>query len=153
MTVNSRGTDQRMRAGTQAVVDVTSSYALSLITVPSDEIADADFYVVNGELSTPPQPARISQNADGSESDDGFYNLDWVFDYMTFGMVTNFLSAAGLTSARTALVTIMTYSELNAVVYLQCRIHKPRFPGPDAQYARDGFSKVRFRFTEGVIVT
>lgn len=154
MTVNSRGTDHRIRTGTQAVVDVTTTYALSAITVPGDDLADADFYVVNGELSQPPLPARTSMNADGSESDDGFYTFDWVFDYFPFGMLTNFLTAAGLTSVRSAVVTVMTYTaETNAAVYLTCIIHKPRFPGADAQYAKDGFSKVRFRFTNGVVIT
>ncbi len=154
MTVNSRGTDHRLRSGHQVVTDVDSSYAISAITVPSDEIADADFYVVNGEISQPPTPARISQNADGSESDDGFYTFDLVIDYMSFGMITNWNTRAGLTSVRSAPVTVMTYhGETNAAVFLQCIMHKPRFPGPDALYARDGYAKVRWRCTNGVIVT
>lgn len=153
MTVNSRGTDHRLRSGHQTVVNVDSTYAIALITVPSDEIADADFYVVNAEVSQPPQPARISQNADGSASDDGFYTFDLVIDYMTLSMVTNWNTRAGLTSVRSAPVTVMTYTELNSAVFLQCIMHKPKFPGPDAQWWRDGFTKVRWRCTNGVIIT
>lgn len=154
MTVNPRGTDHRLRSGHVSVVSCDSTYAIALIPVPSDEIADADFYVVNGAVSQPPQPARVSNNADGSQSDDGFHTFDLVLDYMTFGMVTNWNTRAGLTSARSAPVTVMTYNgETNVAMFLQCTMHKPLFPGPDAQYARDGYTKVRWRCTNGVIIT
>jgi len=134
------------------VASCDSTYAIALITVPSDEIADADFYVVNGE-STPLQPTRISSNADGSKTDDGFYIFDWIFDFFTLSMTANFLSAAGLTTARSAPVTVMTYDEMKNTKFVQCIIHRPLLPGPDAQYWRDGYSKIRFRFTNGVVIT
>lgn len=151
--MTNRGTDHRLRSGTQAVVDVTTTYAISAITVPSDGLADADFYVVNGELSIPIQPTRISGSADGSEGDDGPVKFDWVFDYFSMDMATNFLTAAGLLTTRSAPVTVMTYDELNNAKFVQCTIHRPLLPGPDAQYWRDGYNKIRFRFTNGIIIT
>ena len=154
MTVNSRGTDHRLRSGTQAVVDVTTTYALSAITVPSDELADADFYVVAGDGSECPLPARISQTADGGLSSDGFMTFSWRIPYMTFGMVTNFLAAAGLTSARSAPVTVMTYDEVNQPVFLQAIIVRPQFGrSQDASYAPDGYRNVVWRFVNGIVIT
>lgn len=154
MTVNSRGSDHRLRSGTQAVVDVTTTYAISAITVPSDDVADADFYVVAGDGSECPSPARISQSADGSRSADGFMTFSWRIPYMTFGMVTNFLSASGLTTAQSALVTVMTYTELNSAIFLTATIIRPQFGRyQDAVHAPDGYQNVVWRFVNGVVIT
>lgn len=147
-----RLTGHRIRSGLQVVGSVTSSYAIENFAKQSDQF-DVAAWTIAGEGTTPPQPARVSNNADGSKSDDGFYSWVWRMSYMSFGMMSYFLTQTGLTSARTADVTVMTYNELDVAVYLQCKITRPLMPGPDAQYAIAGYQNVLWRFSNGVIIT
>jgi hypothetical protein len=147
-----RLTGQRLRSGLQVVANVTTSYEIERLAVQSDQF-DAVLWSIAGDGTTCPTPARVTTNADLSQSDDGFYTWTWRINYMTFGMVSHWLTQFGLTSARSASVTAMTYNELNAAVYLQALLLKPVFPSQDAQYASGGYSNVMWKFVQGVIIT
>lgn len=147
-----RKTAHRIRSGTQTVGNVTDSYAVTSLAVQSDQ-NDATPWELSGDGTTVPTPARISTNADLSQSDDGFYAFKWKFSYMTFGMVSHWLSQFGLTTARTALVTVMTYDATDTAVYLTCTIIKPTFPSDKAQYAIGGYMNVVWEFVGGEIIT
>lgn len=152
MTSNLRLTGQRLRSGIWTVADLTSTYEIANLTVPNDGFSDAEYWCYSAQGSTPPQPARVSQNADLSMSDDGFYSWTSRMSYVTFDMLPVFLTAAGLTSVRSADVTVMEYTELNIAVFLTARIIKPLFPSADAVMVANGWS-ITWRFVRGVVIT
>jgi hypothetical protein len=147
-----RLTGQRLRSGLWIVADLTSTYEIEALAAASDQ-DDQSLWTIAGDGSQPVQPARISSNADGSVSADGFMNFSWRFSYLTFGMTTAWLTNCGLTSARSAPVTVMTYDETDAAVFLTALAIRPLLPGPDAQYAPGGYSNVIMRFTNAVLIT
>lgn len=152
MTSSGRLTSQRLRSGIWSVAALTDDYEIGKLTVPADGFADSELWCYSVEGSSPPQPARVSENADGSRSDDGFYTWASRMSYVTFDMLPVFLTAAGLTSARSADVTVMEYTELNEPVYLTAKIIKPTFPSSDAIAVPNGWS-ITWRFTTGIIIT
>lgn len=152
MTSSGRSTGQRLRSGIWTVSDLTSTYEIANLTVPSDGFSDTEYWCYAAQGSTPPQPARVSRNADGSQSDDGFYSWSSRLSYCSFDMLPIFLTAAGLTSSRSADVTVMEYNELNVAVFLTAKIIKPLFPSSDAVMIANGWS-ITWRFTNGVIIT
>lgn len=149
--VVARKTGQRIRSGIQTSAAVTSAYAVESFPLAADQY-DVILWTIASEGSQPPQPARVSTNADGSKSDDGYFTLAWRFSFLTFAMMSYFLTQTGLTSARTADVTVMTYNELDVATYLTCKITRPLMPGADCQYAVGGWQNVVFRFSLGQII-
>lgn len=147
-----RKTGQRLRSGIQTVGAVDSSYAIESLAVQSDQF-DIILWSINASKSQVLSYARQSSNGDGSKSDDGFANWAWAIDFMTFGMVSYWNTRFGLTTARSANVTAMTYDENDTAVFLTAKIYKPVFGGSDAPYAIGGYGPVIWRFGVGIVIT
>lgn len=152
MTSDGRLTKQRIRAGIWTVADMTDDYEIGKLTVPNDGYFDESYWCYSVEGSTPPQPARISDNADGSQSDDGFYNWQSRLPYVTFDALPILWTALGLTNARSADVTVMEYTELNVPVFLTAKVRKPTFPSNEAIAVPNGWS-ITLVFKTGEIIT
>lgn len=147
-----RQAGQRYRAGIWTVSDLTDDYELSKLSVPSDGIFDEEMWCISSEGSTPPQPARVSSNADGSVSDDGFYTWKSRLSYVTFDAMPILWTALGLTNSRSADVTVMEYNELNVAIFLTAKVIKPTFPSNEAIMLPGGWSIV-LTFVNGEIIT
>lgn len=146
-----RSVGHRIRSGTHTVANLTSTYEVSALPVQSDQ--SPILWQVAGEGSTVPTPARVVTQADLSRAADGFYSFQWRFSFMTFGMVSYWLTTYLASGVRSADVTVMTYDATNTAVYLQCLINRPEFPSSEAQISPTGWSNVIWRFTRGVIIT
>lgn len=138
----------RLRAGTHAVVDLTSTYAISNFPLQADMGAINAWYC----NSTPPRPQQIRQAISGKQLGQGYYTSRLEFDIMTHGMVsymlTTFFSSATLWSNA---VTVMLYSESDAAVYLTATLLRPAF---DALPQNEiGYTRVNWDLIKGTIIT
>jgi hypothetical protein len=140
---------QRIRSGTYAAANLTSTYNVVDLALQSDQ-NDACPWTIDSAGTTPPKPARIVTNGDLSRSADGFYSWQWRMSYMTNLMVSYWLSTFLPGSAQSASVTVLTYDETDTATYWNASLWKPEFPSSDAQYAIGGWGNVIWRFTRGV---
>ena len=142
----------RIRAGTHTVVNITSTYEVTALPVQGDMDTYPIEWLPPDDSSTPPVRARIETAADGTRLSDGFYEFQWRFSYMTFGMLTHWLNTFLPSGAESAAVSVMTYDNTNTAVYLNCTLIRPTLPG-DAAPAPGGWRDITFRFTGGTIIT
>jgi hypothetical protein len=140
---------QRLRAGTHAASALTTTYNIAGLAVQADQSLGVE-WCIDSSGTTPPKPARVTVNADESESDDGFYTFAWRMSYMTNLMLSHWLSTFLPGGVRSAPVTVLTYTEADVAIYLTGLIRKPEFPSSDAQYAIGGWGNVIWRFRRGV---
>ena len=139
----------RLRSGTHAASDVSSTYNVVDFTVQADQ-SHAIPWTIDSAGTTPPKHKRIVQNADESWAADGFAEWSWRMSYMTNGMLSFWLAAFLPAGVKSAAITAMTYDETDTAVFYQALIKRPEFPGPDAQYASGGWGNVIWRFARGV---
>lgn len=142
-----RLTAQRIRSGTQAVVDVTTAYAVTARTVQSDQ--DIIPWALAASLTTAPRRARASVMADESAYEDGTYRFQWGVSIMTHLMYKVWCDDFLPSGAARANVTVMTYDEYDVAVYLQCKIIRPT----SLNRVIGGYRDVIWEFAGGVIIT
>jgi hypothetical protein len=96
---------------------------------------------------------QIVTAADGTRKGRGFLVCRFVFDRLTYDMLsyiyTNFLPS-GVQSAD---VTIATYDDEGAVVYMQGEMSRPVAGVTMTHWQGRGWQSVRFDITQGVVVT
>jgi hypothetical protein len=139
----------RIRAGTHAASDLTSTYNVVDFALQSDQ-SHATPWTIDSAGTTPPKHKRVVQNADESWSPDGTVEWAWRMGYMTNGMLSYWLATLLPAGVYSATVTAMTYDATDNAVFYQALIKRPDFPGPDAQYAIGGWGNVIWRFAGGV---
>lgn len=141
-----RLTGHRLRSGLWTADDLTDTYAISALPVQTDQ----GFlpWVVNGQETLPPTPARITTNADLSKSPDGFYAWAWAMDMFSFEMLDYWLDTFLPDDVDSAEVSGMTYDERENPFYFQALINRPR-PGTGLSYLPGGWAVV-WQFTRGV---
>lgn len=100
-------------------------------------------------------PARITKNADLSISSDGFFQLDWAFQYWTFGQMGYLLDTAfgganvyGLMSIP---VTLQTFVETGYAA-AHALLARPVW-GQDYQTEDNGYRSIVLHFSRGVIIS
>lgn len=143
----------RIRAGTQTVANITSTYEVTALPVQADmDTLPLVEWLPPTAQSTPPTRARIETAADGTRLADGFYQFEWRFSYFTFNMLSHWLTTFLPSGVESAAVSVMTYDNTNTAVYLNCTLERPALPG-DAQPAPGGWADIVFRFTGGTIIT
>lgn len=145
-----RKTGHRIKAGTTTVVLLTSTYAITAFPMQSDQPDDA-LWELAGDPKAIPTPARISSNADGSKSADGFYTFEFRFSYMTFLMVKYWLDTFLAGGVQSAAVTVMAYDETDTAVFLTALLLKPNLS--EATKFTGGYTNVVWRFVLGVVIT
>jgi len=147
-----RATDHRIRSGTQAVVDVTSTYSVTARSKASDQPTDPNFWIIDTLQSTAPKPARVATMLDLSQAADGFYSWQWVISHMTNGMLTLWYTDFLPSGARSGVVTVRTYTDADVSVYLTGVVYRPNLPG-DGTPILGGWANVVWRFDRGVVIT
>lgn len=147
---NGRNSGQRIRSGLYAAGALTSTYEVSRLAVQSDQPLSIP-WGIDSFASRPPIPARITTNADLSRTPDGFYEFDWVTSYHTFGMFGYWVASFLPADVESADVTVMTYDEEDAAMYLQALIHRPH-PGDGMTAVKGGWGDIHWRFTRGVAI-
>lgn len=147
--------DHRIRAGTYGVSDITSGYAVTALAVQTD-MHPAGLTWVDWlpptKASMPPRRLRFSENADGSISADGPYVFEWRFSYWTMDMLTLWRTTFLPSGVESAAVSVMTYTEEDIAVYLNCTLKNSHFPG-DGEAEAGGWKNLIWRFSQGTIIT
>lgn len=146
----SLGIDGTNLPNTSAGVPV--AYAVESIALQSDQ----DFstpWEINSWKSDFLELPSVFNAADQSKRAMGGIKFKWVFDYMTIGMLsywlTNFLPGLSFTTGlQSAYVTVLTYTSTDQPVYIQAQIYTPS-KTPQV----GGYTDVTFQFEGGVIVT
>jgi hypothetical protein len=156
-----RATGHRIRAGTQTVGNITSTYAVSALPTQTDQ--GVVEWVIDGSSTTYPEYARVVINLDGSASADGPVSFQWNMTYMTEDMMSHWLTTFLPSGVYSAAVSVMTYDPVGTAVYLNCKLYRPNFSEAggnqfdgrmsSAQYAFGGYRNVIWRFGEGTIIT
>lgn len=142
--------DQRIRSGIQAVVDVTTTYAIKNFALQSDQgVGFPPWVGPDAAASTVPTPAEIRVSLSKKQLPNGDYLWSWVFSHFTQQMYKYWLDTFFNTNEWWGYVTVMDYDWDETPIFLTGIIHRPsqlnRVPG--------GYSNVPFAFTDGAIIT
>lgn len=143
----------RVRSGTYAVGNITSTYAITSYPVQNDQDSFIS-WSLDGRLTTPPARARRTLLSNGSIREDGYWHFNLGFSYLTFGMVsylqTNWFGSSSTVSNS---VSVMVYNTVNSAVYLNCKLHQPEWGIINSEYAPGGYKNVIFLAEQGVVIT
>lgn len=135
----------RIRSGTHAVVDLTSTYEVRLLATQTDQDAGARW----GVNSTIAIPARLRTAISGKVVADGYYTFQWTFTGMTFDMFDYFCDQFLPSNVWSAAVTVMQYDRGNDAQYFTATILRPASP----PIITIGYQNVTFDFIKGTIIT
>ena len=107
------------------------------------------------ELTQRPTPARVTQNADLSQTADGFYTFQWGFAYWTTGQLAYLLNTAFGGANGYALlsipVTVQTYADSGYVAF-RALLARPIW-GTSFRTQDGGYENVVLKFARGVVIT
>lgn len=146
-----RQTGHRLRSGLWLPTDVDSSYAVSALPVQTD-MGLLPLWGINAQESDPPKYARITTNADLSQSGDGFLTFSWVFSFMTFLMLDAWFDSFLPSGIQSAPVTVMTYDETEVARFIQATLLRTVFPSQEARAVPSGWGGVKWTFVLGTEV-
>ena len=151
---NPRNTGHRIRAGTYAAAGVTSGYAIESFPVQTDQIVDNATMVpwLAPMKITVPEYGQVYTMVDGSRRPGGFLAFTWEFGYLTFGMVSYWISTVWPSGVYSAAVTVMTYDATDTAVFVQCQAYRPKIPD-DVEWFYAGYQNFKIKFDFGVVTT
>lgn len=147
------GSDFRARAGHHPSTDVGTAYRLRSLAVQLDQRVGGE---ATGGIktfwqnpafppSTFPSPARVIKRRDSSRAPDGDYLWQWVFSRWTWGMLSHWETTFLPSGIESGPITVATYTERNAVMWLQAVTGRPRV----LQVINGGFINVAIEFEAG----
>lgn len=149
---NQRATGHRMRPGTHPAANVTSpTYDVSEFPEQLDQDREVQQWVFDTLRSVPPH-RRVVVLGDNSASEDGFYEFEMVFSYLSNLMLKYLLDTFLPSGARSGLVTVMTYTDTDTAIFVQCTLLRPNLPG-DGEAVFGGWQNVILKFTGGTVVS
>mgnify|MGYP000193221880 CR=1 FL=1 len=147
-----RATAHRMRPGTHPAANVTSpTYDVAGFPEQADQDAEVQQWVFDTLKSTPPK-RRVVEYADGSAGEDGDWQFELVISYLSLLMLKYLLDTFLPGGAQSGLVTVMTYTDTDTAIFVQCALIRPNLPG-DGEAVYGGWRDVVLRFKKGTVVT
>ena len=145
-------TAHRMRAGHHPAANVTSpTYDFASFPEQTDQDAEIERWAFDTTRSVPPH-RRVVQYADDSAGEDGEYEFELVIDYLSKLMLKYIHDTFFAGGARSAPMTVMTYTDTDQPIFVQCTWLRPTLPG-DGEATFGGWRGVKFRFIGGAVVT
>lgn len=146
----------KFASGTLSVASMAGQPLFTAWTVQSDQKTSTGLNFIPWAIPLPtskiPRYARYTTNADLSRSADGFFTMEVIFSYWTFGMVSYWNSQLLPSSVQSAAVTVLVYDETNTAAYYNMTLLRAVFPD-DGTPVFGGFSNITHRFINGVVAT
>ncbi len=136
----------------KATLTTGTTYNVEAFAVQSDQSAAIMWQIPQRSGTRRPRPGRILIAADQSQRADGFWEFQWSFAYLTFGMfkyIEDNQFATG--SVWSANATVQTLTDNGTFQAYQCTCLRP-VPGEHYEPEDRGLRNVLYRFVAGVLL-
>jgi hypothetical protein len=145
--------EYRLASGTltAAALAANSNYLLSNFPIQSDQISSQvnPWESLTDDGTTYPRRARYVTLGNMRQRGDGFWQFQWVWDYITEGMAA-YLYGAFFGIYDSGLVTVKTRLETGSFQTYNCTMLYP-VPDENFQHGYLGLEKFTLRFVGGIV--